>query len=239
MSGNPADNSVLLTSEAPVQPGLLSSMWWSAVWKAALDLIFPPRCAGCGRVDTRWCAVCARRLDALPLLDATPTLAGLTGVAATAVHDGIARQAVHGLKYEGAIELAVPLAQRLEQRLRLTNWTPDMVVPVPLHAARQRDRGYNQAQQLAEGLALRLSLPCSPSALRRERDTRSQVGLDAAGRRANVHGAFYCQAEAVSGRHVLLVDDVYTTGATLGACAEAMLQAGAPAVYAITVTVAQ
>jgi len=226
-------------TEAPVPPGLLSSIRWKRIWQALVDLVFPPRCAGCGRVDTDWCSSCQQQLDSIPLLPAIDHVPGLDGVASTAPHTGIARQAVHGLKYENALVLAGPLAQRLERQFHQTNWTIDMVVPVPLHPVRQHERGYNQAQYLAEGLALRLSLPCSPSTLSRERDTRSQLGLDAAQRRANVSGAFRCHSEYVSGRHVLLVDDVFTTGATLAACAEALFEAGAKAVYAITVTVAQ
>jgi ComF family protein len=115
------------------------------------------------------------------------------------------------------------------------NWEIDVVFPVPLSRRRLRERGYNQAALFALPLALGLNVPYRPKALRRVRHTRSQVDLSWGERRENVSGAFAASSDDVSGKTILLVDDVITTGATLNACASALLSAGARAVYAFSV----
>jgi ComF family protein len=103
--------------------------------------------------------------------------------------------------------------------------TPDIVVPVPLHGRRLRERGYNQAAELVRPLAAARGIPWRPDALRRQRATQPQSERDAAARRGNVQGAF--AAQAVRGLCVAVADDVMTTGATLGECTQALLVAGA------------
>jgi ComF family protein len=107
---------------------------------------------------------------------------------------------------------------------------PDLVIPIPLHPEREKERGYNQAALLSRGICRQLELESDEAALRRIRHTRPQVGLDRAQRRENVRGAFAAKKARVSGKHLLLVDDVCTTGATLGAAAEALLDRGANSV---------
>jgi ComF family protein len=114
-----------------------------------------------------------------------------------------------------------------------------MVVPVPLHMARLAERGYNQAQLVAEYLASHAGLRCEPTALLRQRSTRSQVELGAVERLANLANAFRGDPALLSNQTILLIDDVYTTGATLSNCAQAALDAGAKAVYGLTVTAAR
>jgi ComF family protein len=111
-----------------------------------------------------------------------------------------------------------------------------VVVPVPLHPRRRRQRGYNQAELLASALARRAGLVVHADALARRKETLPQTGLSAAGRRRNVAGAFWVRRRArIHGKTVVLVDDVYTTGATSRACAAALQQAGARAVRLLTV----
>jgi ComF family protein len=119
------------------------------------------------------------------------------------------------------------------------NWTIDMIVPVPLHTTRLAERGYNQAQLLGEHVAIETSIPCLPDAVHRQRQTQSQVTLNAAERQMNMVDAFQAHPSIVSSQRILIIDDVYTTGATLSACGQALLQAGAQAVYGLTVTVAR
>ncbi|MGD1993582.1 MAG: ComF family protein [Anaerolineae bacterium] len=110
----------------------------------------------------------------------------------------------------------------------------DVIIPVPLHPRRLRERGYNQAGLLARALGRRIDVPVWERAIERVRYTRSQMRLDAAARRRNVQRAFHCPDGRVGERKILLIDDVCTTGATLGACAEALHRAGATGVQALT-----
>jgi len=208
------------------------------LWSSALDLIFPPRCAACGRVDTHWCADCQARLQAADLDMHSAALPPLSGALACGIHTGIVQHAIHVLKYQAQTQLGEALGQRLAAALRASHWPITLIVPVPLHASRQAKRGYNQSQILGDILGQAQGLPCHPQAIARHRETHTQVGLNRAGRLSNVKDAFSATLP-LTGQHLLLVDDVRTTGATLLACAEAALAGGAAAVYALTLTVAQ
>jgi len=203
------------------------------------DLVFPPRCAGCGRVDIVWCARCQDQLERIPFPERVLPLEPLTSMASTGVHDGKIQQAIWSLKYENGRELAVPLGARLTKHLAGLNWPVSMIIPVPMHSKRLAERGYNQAQLLAEQIAHRTMFPCIPQALKRWRFTTSQVGLGREERLVNVQDAFEADPKHVRNQVILLIDDVYTTGATLSACADSLLQAGATAVYGLTVSVAR
>ena len=226
--------------EALVSPGLLAPKpLLKQLFNISIDLLFPPRCAGCGRVDSVWCENCQEELEDTLFPDRVAPLAPFTGIASTAVHQGIIREAVQGLKYGDARLLAVPLGERLVTQLHRMNWTIDMIVPVPLHTTRLAERGYNQAQLLSEQVGQATHIPCSPEAVHRQRNTQSQVTLNAAERQTNMADAFQAISPIVINQRILLIDDVYTTGATLSACGQAILQAGAQAVYGLTVTVAR
>jgi ComF family protein len=138
------------------------------------------------------------------------------------------------LKYQGDLSLGEFLARPLLHCLEEVNWAVDLVVPVPLSAARLAERGYNQAALLARPLALGSGLSFRPQALLRCRETRSQVGLSGKQRRENVAGAFLGNPQIVLGKKTLIVDDVTTSGATLEACAQALRTAGALEVVALT-----
>lgn len=150
--------------------------------------------------------------------------------------------AIRQLKYKGRRSLVAPLTEMVATRLSdgppwLTAGRLDLIVPVPLHQTRERQRGFNQAAVLAAELAPTLGLQHLPHALHRQRATRPQVGLNEAARQQNVVGAFAPgpEAAALAGRRVLLFDDVYTTGATLRECVRAARAAGASKVYALTI----
>ncbi|MBI4772491.1 MAG: ComF family protein [Chloroflexi bacterium] len=220
------------------------------VW-AGLDLLSPPCCGGCGAREGRWCPACHASLRALPIPlcsrcgspipnpDHCPRCArrplSLQALRSLAYFEGPLRQALHRLKYQQDQPLAQALGDELAgfwQRLR---WPPAVVAPVPLSAERRKERGYNQAELLAGMFAGAAGLPFAAHALRRVRHTASQVGLTADHRWSNVQDAFAARPDTVAGRVTLLVDDVCTTGATLEACAQALLQAGATRVYGLTV----
>jgi ComF family protein len=146
------------------------------------------------------------------------------------------RSAIHAFKYNGQHTLARDLAAQLPT---IPHLPPDTVIaPVPLHPNRRRWRGYDQAALLAEALADRLGLTCTIDALTRVRDTRPQVGLNKTERQRNVEGAFSADGRLVAGRPVVLVDDVFTTGATLSASAAALQQAGAAKIWAVALACA-
>lgn len=226
------------------------------VW-AGLDLIFPPHCGGCGQAGQRFCAACRASLSyllvpvcercgyPLPPVEADggrcvpcrrqPDSA-LTGVRSVAFFEGPLQQAIHCLKYKRDIILADALAGMLREAWQVYNLPGDLVIPVPLSSERLRERGYNQAGWLARGFAELAGLPYAPSGAVRLRHTVSQVGLSARQRRDNVAGAFAGKSNVVAGRSVILVDDVYTTGATLTACAEGLRSAGAARVWGLTLS---
>jgi ComF family protein len=140
-------------------------------------------------------------------------------------------------KYEDLRVLAGPLG-----KLMARGWTVlkppatdfDVIVPIPLHPSRQRKRGYNQALLLARELGRRLEKPVEEKSLVRTRHTRPQVDLDASARYANVKGAFRCTGGSLAGKRVLLVDDVFTSGATLRAATAALREGGVSAIWAYT-----
>ncbi len=147
------------------------------------------------------------------------------------------RTALHALKYGGERRLAWVLGEAIAQRWRSAGSGGSVLVPVPVHRDRARERGYDQAVMLARPAGIGLGLPVT-TALERTRATTAQFRLDRRDRSANVARAFAVRpgAEAgVAGQWVVLVDDVATTGATLASCARSLLEAGAMAVSAVTV----
>ncbi|MCB9139118.1 MAG: ComF family protein [Caldilineaceae bacterium] len=222
----------------------------------ALDLLFPPACVACGHSGAPLCSACAQRAEPVtaPIcarcgrrtthprtscpLCAEEHSTALTMVRSAALHTSPLREAIHAFKYEARPDAARPLARYLVAAFMTAEWrgldpAVEVVVPVPLHAERRAERGYNQAELLAEAFCRRVGLPCRPDWLERHQFTRPQVGLNAEERQENVSAAFAAASE-VSGRTLLLIDDVYTTGSTLRACADAARQAGARGIYGLT-----
>jgi ComF family protein len=145
------------------------------------------------------------------------------------------REAVHRLKYQGGTAMVPLLGSAMaEDWRRYGQGEPEVIVPVPLHWTRQWGRGYNQAELLARYVGGELGLPCE-RLLRRRRRTAQQAMLDRAARRGNVRGVFaQARGARAAGRHVLLVDDVMTTGATLGEAARVLGDAAVATVSVLT-----
>jgi ComF family protein len=194
-----------------------------AVWLSGLtDFALPQRCPGCGAPGAR-CLAAGREPWGCRRHRAFAVFAAW-------VYDERAAAVVHALKYGDRPALATPLGDALAAAVPGAWRRPDLVLEVPLHAARMRERGYNQASLLADTLAESLGAPRLEAALRRTRATRPQAKLGESARRANVAGAFEVTgARRLAGRRVLVVDDVMTTGATLEACLAALDGAGAKA----------
>jgi ComF family protein len=204
-----------------------------ASWPARLhEWLLPPRCLLCdgpgqaGLLDL--CAGCQRDLPPAPAPPATAAQFDL--VCCPHAYAWPIDTCVLALKFRGERGHGRVLGELLGRaRLALGPPWPDVVVPVPLHARRLAERGYNQAAELARHAAHRVARPCRPRALQRLRLTRPQSGLGAAERIANVVAAF-AAGEPVAGLRIALVDDVVTTGSTAAAAAVALRAAGATSV---------
>lgn len=202
------------------------------VWRGLLDLVAPRVCPACDGAlaagQMGFCGACA------PLLD--PGERAGRAVAAY-VYGGPMADAILALKYGGRTEHATVLGRLLAERAVELAGSVDAVVPVPLHPARLRERGFNQSALLARPVARALAVPLVTSDLRRVRDTPPQASLAARARATNVRGAFLALHAPAS--RVLLVDDVRTTGATLAECAEALVTAGVDEVITLVLARAE
>jgi ComF family protein len=149
------------------------------------------------------------------------------------VFEGPIREAIHQLKYRRQRRVARPLAGLLVEPLRAFPSESCVMMPIPMHAARLAERGFNQADILGIEVARTTAMPYTNNALVRVRATEQQAHLNARERRANMQGAFVWQAKGTPPKRVLLIDDVLTTGATMSACALALKQAGVGEVYGV------
>jgi ComF family protein len=181
------------------------------------------------------CESCGKMLDApgkCPDCLATPP--PFTALRSWAVYSGPVRKAIHSLKYKGDITLGEILSRPLIELVGRLGWKFDLLTPVPISLARKKMRGYNQSSILALPLALGCAVTYQPRSLVKILNTPTQVGLTAVQRRENVRQAFQARPNLVRSKTVLVVDDVTTSGATMLACAEALLRAGAQKVYGLT-----
>ncbi len=216
----------------------------------ALDFLFPRRCVGCGGEGDFICPSCRRSIARIvpPLcpLCGEPQPGGvlcsncvgwraeIDGIRALFQFHGVVRQAIHQLKYQNLRAIAGVLAQDLSDYLAESPVPGDVLVPVPLHGKRLRERGYNQSLLLAQGLGELTGLPVVADCLIRRRHALPQARTATIEeRRANVSGAFACVDSSLKGSRVLLIDDVSTTGATLDACAAVLKSAGAASVWGL------
>lgn len=200
-----------------------------------LNLLYPPKCVFCGKLlqtgETDWCGACQRALPWVEEHTPEKNCAPATRCVAPLWYRGVVRESFHRYKFEGR-DFYAPvygrlMAQRVRDRLGLAF---DLVVWAPLSPKRRRQRGYDQAGLLAQVLAQELDKPVFP-ALRKVRDTPEQSSLDDGAARIRNAAGVYEAAPAVEGKRVLLVDDIVTTGSTLSACAQALLDAGAAEVW--------
>lgn len=215
-----------------------------ALLRRGLDLLLPPACVGCEAEGGFLCHACAAPLrgrlgqpPGAPLGLAADLPAPILQLEWCAPFSGATRAAIHALKYDGVHELATPLGQAVAARWAAAGRGGTLLVPVPIHPLRLRERGFDQAVLLATIAGRHLGLP-AVAALARVAETNAQHALGRADRARNVGGRFAvapAAAAEVRGRWTVLVDDVVTTGATLAACGEALLAAGAAAVSAVTV----
>ena len=222
--------------------------------RIALDLLFPQWCVGCGREGNYICDSCRQSLSRIlppicprcgkPQSDGMLCPAcddenpGIDGIRSPFVFDSVIRQAIHELKYRNLRALAIPMAGLLHDYI-LENPVPgEVLVPVPLHRKRLRERGYNQSGLLAKQLGKLTGSPVIDDCLIRQHHTPPQArttNIDE--RRQNVVNAFSCSSEKLQGKKVILIDDVTTSGTTLNACAETLKKSGIASVWGLVMAI--
>jgi len=216
----------------------------------ALDLLFPQWCIGCGKEGDFICPSCRYSLPRImpPLCPrcGKPQPSGILcpgcvswqteidGIRSPFRFDGVIRQAIHQLKYKNLRALAVTLAGFLQDYLATNPVPGEVLVPVPLHQKRLRERGYNQSSLLAQELSKLINLPVVDTCLIRQKHAPSQARSSTVeDRQSNVANAFACRDQRLKDKQVLLIDDVSTSGATLDACATALKATGAISVWGL------
>lgn len=197
---------------------------------ACIPWVVPPRCDECGRPGSQagLCRLCRRRARRLK-------------GRSLAVYTGVIKRLLTDLKFRGVREVAEPLGYLTGVAASevVKDWRSLVIVPIPLHSERLIERGFNQAELLAAGVARVLGRPMWTGALERSRATATQSTLSATERWRNMEGAFVAPLPGqVAHRRFLLIDDVYTTGATISAAAAALMRVGAAEVRFATVAVA-
>jgi len=221
-----------------------------ALWKA-LDWLYPASCCNCGISGQVLCRNCFSQIEVLqknkcvlcgyPIsrkrvvcLQCAKTPPMWNQMISWAVYDGSLKMAIHSLKYYKNLAVGAILAEPLEGLVRQTSWEIDLIVPVPLSGTRLRERGYNQSSLIARPLARKLGVPFSNSSVKRIKQTEKQTSLDVNKRFMNLMDAFYANPAKLEKRHVLVIDDVITTRATMHHCTLALLKAGAESVFCLS-----
>lgn len=225
-----------------------------------VDTIYPPVCCGCGVTIGSHRGLCARCWSSIRFIerpycevlglpfsrDLGPGILSAEAIAeppafdrlrSVAVHQGVARRLVHGLKYRDRTDLATMMAAWMLRAGDGAVEAADVILPVPLHRFRLMSRKFNQSAELARHLARLANKPLLPATLLRVKRTKQQVGLGVSAREDNVRGAFRIatnRRQDIAGKRVILVDDVYTTGATVSAAVRVLRRAGASDITVLT-----
>lgn len=218
--------------------------------RAALDLLFPQKCIGCGKEGDIICRGCIRSFPRIipPICPrcGKPQASGIVcpncinrkilidGIRSPYIFKGTVRESIHEFKYKNIRCLAKPLALLLYEYLNQNPLSANLIVPVPLHAKRLRERGYNQSGLLAKELSNLIDIPYESDCLKRIKYILPQAKTKSVEERhRNLSDAFTCIQPKISNSSILLVDDVSTSGATLDACAKALKSSGANSVWGL------
>jgi competence protein ComFC len=231
----------------------------AGIQRVALNLLFPRWCIGCGKEGDYICEACSRSLKAIdppvcakcgrPLPDSSAYgecsncrgwQPGIDGIRAPFLFDSLIRDVIHEFKYRNLRTLGTELAVLLHNYLMVNPIHGDVLVPVPLHRKRLRERGYNQSSLLARELGKLTNLPVVENSLIRRKYTSPQARTSNINeRRGNVADAFACRDNRLQYKHVILIDDVSTSGTTFNTCAVVLKSAGAAEVWGLAIALEQ
>jgi len=207
--------------------------------KFLLDFIFPQHCLHCETfVDQSetFCKKCLSQLEFVGEISSRKlfTNSSLSQIFCAFRFDSVLQLAIHKWKYEGWTKLTPFFAAAMTKAVKASEF--DLIIPVPLHRVKKRDRGFNQSELLAKFIAEKTGIPHNPNAIQRRRYTKTQTKLSAEERMENVSEAFVAvKPEILQNKTVLLIDDVLTTGSTISECANVVLSAGANRVLGATI----
>lgn len=218
-------------------------------WKC-IDWIYPPVCCTCGEIGKLICDGCYSQIAFIQnpscIFCAEPLNSGsickrckqqlphFSILRSLGYYSGSLRDAIVSLKYHRNIGLGAFFAPHLCEIIVNEKWNIDLISAIPLSSNRKKERGYNQAEILAKPIARTMNLPYSEKSVHRIKHTSSQVGLSVKERQLNMKEAFEANPQVVKNKSILLIDDVATTGATMDACAKALLDAGCRQVFGLT-----
>jgi competence protein ComFC len=225
--------------------------WLTQLRNEVTDFFFPRACIRCGKVGDFICAQCSKRLPRLnpPLCPrcGKPEVSGnychecwgrpaeIDSIRSVFIFEGLVREAIHSFKYHNLYAMSVPLGAFMADYYMENSMMGDVIVPVPLHNKRIRERGYNQSELLSREISRLVATPVNCRFVERVKDNEPQARTKSARQRqGNVKGVFGNVSNDVNGKNIVLVDDVCTSGATLSACAMALKGAGARKVIGFT-----
>jgi len=209
--------------------------------KGVLSIIYPALCEICQeKIDTEtgYDSLCKDCINKIKTLEPAPRPKCSNNINVWAVcgYEGVAKDCIHLFKYNNRLNLSRPLAGLMSSFTdkNLADKKFDVIIPVPLHKTKMRERGFNQAELLARRLAKNTNCPLCTDAIKRIKPTISQTGLSKTKRFTNIRGAFkITDNNAVGGKNILLIDDVFTTGSTINEAAKTLLKSGAKSVEAL------
>jgi len=220
-------------------------MNWHKIKNFILDLFFPKKCLGCEKHNTYLCEECFKKIsnNGWVSLNCQKEFGLDRIISAAGYVDPLTRDLIKALKYGFARELAKPLSRLIIKHLESISFistisiNSTLIIPVPLHSRRLHERGFNQAELIAQEIADYFQLPMKTDILKRIRPTQRQADLkDNKERKNNIKDAFKINDfEPIEGKVVLLIDDVITSGATLSEAGKILKQSGAKEVWALTV----
>lgn len=211
-------------------------------WTTFLDFLYPPKCPGCKTKVVEqgaWCASCAGKIVAVRSIHIVEhKLVSLDSCWTVCEYTGSLKRIIHDMKFRHQRKYAICLQWLVRKYNKMEMFDPSecIVIPVPLHAKRLKERGYNQTESIFKEWFVAKKIPWMPELLERTRHTIPQWELNSMERKKNIQGAFVVkQPEWVKNKKIILVDDIFTTGITLDECAKVLKKAGAINVSALVV----